>query len=162
MDLPKLLVLTCSCLACPLVGVGRYGWWRSLMECLCVVSLIVVGSFTLFTVGCGCTVNLVLCLLCGWIFHCVVCGSHRKEHRNAFQSGTNTSNYAKHALEHSHPFGPIHETMQILQYQAKGAHLNTVERYFIYKEFSNNNHLNDNSNIAPNKIFDGLLKLQKP
>jgi len=23
--LPKLLVLTCSCLACPLVGVGPYG-----------------------------------------------------------------------------------------------------------------------------------------
>jgi hypothetical protein len=52
--------------------------------------------------------------------------------------------------------------MQILQYQAKRAHLNMVERYFIYKEFSNNNHLNDDSNIAPNKIFDALLKLQKP
>jgi len=85
-----------------------------------------------------------------------------KEHRNAFKSGRNTSNYVKHALEHSHLFGPIQETMQILQYQAKGAHLNTIERYFIYKEFSNNNHLNDNSNIAPNKIFDALLKLQKP
>ena len=48
--------------------------------------------------------------------------------------------------------------MQILQYQSKGAHLNTVEKYFIYKEFSINNHLNDESNIAPNKIFDALLK----
>ena len=47
------------------------------MECPCAVSLIVVGSFTLFTVRCGCTVNLVLCLLCGWIFHCVVCGIAR-------------------------------------------------------------------------------------
>ena len=74
MDLPKLLVLTCSCLAGPLVGVGRYGWRCSLMECPCAVSLIAVGSFTLFTDGCGCTVNLVLCLLCGWIFPCVVCG----------------------------------------------------------------------------------------
>jgi len=50
--------------------------------------------------------------------------------------------------------------MQILQYQGKGAHLNTVERYFIYKEFSINNHSNDESNMAPNKIFDTLLKLQ--
>jgi len=83
-----------------------------------------------------------------------------KEHRTAFKSSGNTSNYAKHALEHSHPFGPIHETMQILQYQGKGAHLNTIERYFIYKEFSINNHLNDESIIAPNKIFDALLKLQ--
>jgi len=82
-----------------------------------------------------------------------------KEYRNAFKSSRNT-NYAKHALEDLHPFGPIHETMQILQYQAKGAHLNTIERYFIYKEFSIKNHLNDESNIAPNKIFDALLKLQ--
>jgi len=29
-----------------------------------------------------------------------------KEYRNAFKSIRNTSNYAKHALEHSHPFGP--------------------------------------------------------
>ena len=76
-DLPKFLVLTCSCLACPLVGVGPYGWRCSLLESPCALSLIVVGSFTLFTVGCGCTVNLVLCLLCGWIFHCVVCGTAR-------------------------------------------------------------------------------------
>jgi hypothetical protein len=59
-----------------------------------------------------------------------------KEHKKAFRSSTNTSNYAKHALEHSHPFGPINETIQILQYQGKGAHLSTIERYFIYKEFS--------------------------
>jgi len=40
-----------------------------------------------------------------------------KEHKNAFKSNRNTSNYAKHALDHQHPFGPIQETMQILQYQ---------------------------------------------
>ena len=52
--------------------------------------------------------------------------------------------------------------MQILQYQGKGAYLNTVEKYFIYKESSMNNHLNNESNIVPNKIFDVLLKLQQP
>jgi len=52
-----------------------------------------------------------------------------KEHRNTFKSSRNNSNFAKHALEHSHPFGPIHETVQILQYQGMGAHLNTIERY---------------------------------
>jgi len=71
-SLPKLLVLTCSCLTGPLVGVGPYVWRCSLMECPCAVSLIAVDSFTLFTVGCGCTVKLVLCLLCGSIFPCVV------------------------------------------------------------------------------------------
>jgi hypothetical protein len=83
-----------------------------------------------------------------------------KEHKNTFRSNSNTSNYAKHVLELPHLFGPIHETMQILQYQGKGAHLNTIERYFIYKEFSKHNHLNDEFNISPNKIFDALLKLR--
>jgi hypothetical protein len=59
--------------------------------------------------------------------------SRFKEHKNAFRSNRNTSNYAKHTLEHSHSFGPIHETIQILQYQGMGTHLNTIERYFIYK-----------------------------
>jgi len=42
-----------------------------------------------------------------------------KEHRNAFKSNRNKSNYAKHALEHLHPFGPIQDIMQVLQYQRK-------------------------------------------
>jgi len=37
-----------------------------------VPCLIVVGSLTLFTVRCGCIVDLVLCSLCGWIFS--LCG----------------------------------------------------------------------------------------
>jgi hypothetical protein len=42
--------------------------------------------------------------------------THRfKEHKNAFRSNSTTANYTKHALEHSHPFGPIQDTMQILQ-----------------------------------------------
>jgi len=48
--------------------------------------------------------------------------------------------------------------MQILQYREKGTHLNTIERFFIYEEFSKNNHLNDEQSISPNKIFDALLK----
>ena len=53
-------------------------WWQcSLLVSPCALSLIVVISFTLFTDGCGCTVNWVLCLLCGWVFHCVVCGIAR-------------------------------------------------------------------------------------
>jgi len=42
--------------------------------------------------------------------------------------------------------------------KVKGTHLNTIERYFIYKEFSKNNHLNDEFNITPNKIFYALVK----
>jgi hypothetical protein len=51
--------------------------------------------------------------------------------------------------------------MQILQYQNKGNHLNTIERFYIYTEFTKNNHLNDKYNISPNKIFDALLNPNK-
>ena len=47
--------------------------------------------------------------------------------------------------------------MQILHYQKKSTHLNTVERYYIHKEFAANNHLNDSQNIFPNPIFDAIL-----
>jgi hypothetical protein len=84
------------------------------------------------------------------------------EYKNVFKTNNHSSNYAKHILEQLHTFGPIHETMQILQYHDKGTHLNTVERYCIYAEFSKNNHLNDEHFISPNKIFDALLKPSQP
>jgi len=83
-----------------------------------------------------------------------------KEHKYAFKTNYHTSNYAKHVAEHSHLFGPIQDTMQILQYQNKGNHLNTNERFYIYSEFTKHNHLNDEHIISPNKIFDALLKPQ--
>jgi hypothetical protein len=52
--------------------------------------------------------------------------------------------------------------MQILQRHNKEAHLNTIERYYIYTEFTKNNHLNDEHNISPNKISDALLRPHQP
>ena len=71
------------------------------------------------------------------------------------------SNFAKHVIEQSHSFGPIEDTMRILRHQHKGNHLNTIEKFYIYAEFTNNNHLNDEHTLAPNRIFDALLKNSK-
>jgi hypothetical protein len=59
-------------------------------------------------------------------------------------------------------FGTIHNTMKVLQNQSKGAHLNTFGRFCIYVKYINNNHLNDDQTIFPNKIFDTLLKPHIP
>ena len=48
--------------------------------------------------------------------------------------------------------------MEILQYQKKGINLNTVERFYIYKEASVNNHLNDEHTVQSSKIFETILK----
>ena len=81
-----------------------------------------------------------------------------KEHKHAFKTNSHSYNYVKHIVEQSHTFGPVHQTMQILQYRDKGTHFNTIERFFIYVEFSKNYRLNDEHSISPNKIFDALLK----
>jgi hypothetical protein len=65
---------------------------------------------------------------------------------------------AQHLVEQAHTFSTIHNTMKVLHYQKKSAHLNTVERYYIHAEFTANNHLNDNQNVFPNPIFDAILK----
>ena len=79
------------------------------------------------------------------------------EHKAAFRTNNQHSNYAKHLSELKHSFGPIQDTMWILQRQNKGAHLNTIERYYIYREFTKNNRLNDEQTISPNKIFEALI-----
>jgi len=64
-------------------------------------------------------------------------------HEHAFRNNNHTSRFA-HLIEHVHSFGTFNNTMQRLHYHKKGAHHNTVERYYIYAEYTANNHLNDN------------------
>jgi len=84
------------------------------------------------------------------------------EHKAAFRTNNQNSNYANYLTEHTYSLGPIQETMQILQRQNKGAHLNTIERYYLYREFTKNNHLNDEHTVSPNKIFEALLAPDQP
>jgi protoheme ferro-lyase len=52
----------------------------------------------------------------------------------------------------------IQNTMQILRLHKKGPHLKTLERFHIYTEYvNNNNHINDNQTVFPNRLFDVLL-----
>jgi len=68
----------------------------------------------------------------------------------------------QHLIEHAHSFGTINNTMQILHYHKKGAHLNTIEQFYIHAEYASNNHLNDSHTVFPNAIFDTLLKTHHP
>ena len=84
------------------------------------------------------------------------------EHINAFKSNSHTSNFVKHLNEQAHSFGSIHNTMQILKRQNKRSPVNTIERFYIYAEYLNNNHLNDDHTIFPSTIFEALLKHHQP
>ena len=78
----------------------------------------------------------------------------------AFRHNRHTSRFA-HLIEHAHSFGTINNIRQVLHYQKKGTHLNTVERFYNHAEYASNNHLNDSHIVFPNAIFDTLLKTHR-
>ena len=69
------------------------------------------------------------------------------EHKQAFRNNSHASKVAQHLVEQAHSFGTIHNTMQVLHYQKKSAHLNRVERYYIHVEFTASNHLNNRTSF---------------
>jgi len=44
-----------------------------------------------------------------------------------------------------------------MQLHKKGTHLNTLEKFYIHKEYSNNNHLNEEYADNNNQIFNTIL-----
>jgi hypothetical protein len=81
------------------------------------------------------------------------------EQRSAFYHNSRSSNFAQHLHDMAHSFGPIHNIMQVLHHQKKGAHLNTIKRFHIHIQHAARNHLNDEHTIFPNRIFDTLINL---
>jgi len=79
------------------------------------------------------------------------------EHKRALQYNHQTSKYALHAATQQHTFGNIQECIRILHTQGKGAHLNTIEKFYIFKEACTHNHLNNDHTIPNSKIFQTIL-----
>jgi hypothetical protein len=47
--------------------------------------------------------------------------------------------------------------MQILHTHNKDAHLNTIEKFYVYKEASTDNHLNDKHTVPNSQIFHTIV-----
>ena len=88
--------------------------------------------------------------------------STRYKEQDTFPQNSSTSSFAKHLIEEAHSFGPVNNIMQIVHCHRKGTHLNTIERFHIHTEFATNNHLNDPQTIFPKRIFDTLIKTNRP
>jgi hypothetical protein len=81
---------------------------------------------------------------------------------NAIKSNKSTSKYVQHILDNRHSYGTIHDTMDILRITKKGQHMNTLERYNIYKNKKMyGNILNDTYAEAENPIFEVIHKYTK-
>ena len=74
-----------------------------------------------------------------------------------YKYNTNKSKFAQHLLDNKHSIGPIEDIMKVLYKTNKGKLMDTMERYYIYKETYTNNQINDTNTAKPNIIFDTLV-----
>jgi hypothetical protein len=72
--------------------------------------------------------------------------------------GGRNSKFSQHLLENVHFFGKINNIMKILQLMKKWLHMDTTEKYYIYKETTKGNHLNDQHRVSSNIFFEVTLK----
>ena len=78
-------------------------------------------------------------------------------HFRDYKYNTNKSKFAQHLLDNKHSIGPIEDIMKVLYKKNKGKLMDTMERYFIYKETYMNNQINDKNTVKPNIIFKTLV-----
>jgi hypothetical protein len=66
-----------------------------------------------------------------------------KEHIQAIRNDNGNSAYSNHILNTGHAYGSITDTMKVIKIEKTGKHLNTLEKYHIYKISKNRLHMND-------------------
>jgi hypothetical protein len=81
-----------------------------------------------------------------------------KEHIHAIRSNNANYKYSNHILNMEHTYGTTTVTMDVIRTGRKGRHLNTLEKYHIYK-ISRNLHMNDAHIETHNPIFQTLHEL---
>ena len=73
-----------------------------------------------------------------------------QDHLIDFKYGNNKLKFTQHLLENKHGFGPMEDTMDIVHITNKGKMMDTLERYYIYKETKSNKPINDKLTVKPN------------
>jgi hypothetical protein len=71
------------------------------------------------------------------------------------------SGYSNHILNTEHAYGVMTDTMDVITTGRKGKHLNTLERYHIYRTSRENLHMNDTYIDTHNPIFEALQEMDK-
>jgi hypothetical protein len=80
-----------------------------------------------------------------------------KEHQRDYKYANNKSKFVQHVIEEGHAFGPMEDIMNVIHIEKKGKMLDTLEKYYIYKETKKGNQINDKLTVQANPIFDTLV-----
>jgi hypothetical protein len=84
-----------------------------------------------------------------------------KEHIHDIRSNNGKSGYSNHILNTGHAYGVMTDTMDVITTGRKGKHLNTLERYNIYRTSRENLHMNDTYIDTHNPIIKALQEMDK-
>jgi hypothetical protein len=66
-----------------------------------------------------------------------------QEHFRDFKYSNGKSRFAAHLLENKHSIGPMDNIMETLHPTGKGRMMDTLERFYIFRENKRNNRIND-------------------
>ena len=80
-----------------------------------------------------------------------------QEHYQDFKYNNNKSKFTMHLIDNHHSTGHIDDIMEILHITYKGRSMDTIDKYYIYKETKNCNQINDKNTVIPNKIYDVVI-----
>ena len=81
-----------------------------------------------------------------------------QEHFRDFKYGNGKSRFVQHLLENGHSIGPMESIVETVHVTSKGRMMDTLERFYIFRETKLNDQINDKSTIKPNIIFDTIVR----
>jgi hypothetical protein len=84
-----------------------------------------------------------------------------KVHVHDIRTNNSNTGYENHILNTGHAYGTITDTMEIMKTERKGRHLNTLERYYIYKASKDKIQMNDTNIDIYNPIFEALHNIKQ-
>jgi hypothetical protein len=76
-----------------------------------------------------------------------------KERVQAIRNNNSNSGYSSHVLNTGHTNGTTTDILDVIRKGRRGRHLNTLEKYHIYKISKTNVYLNDTHSETHNPIF---------
>ena len=80
------------------------------------------------------------------------------EHLRDFKYNNRKSKFAQHLLDSQHSIDEMENIMDVIHITNKGRMMNTIEKYYIYRETKLNNQINDKLTVQPNVIFETLVQ----
>jgi hypothetical protein len=81
-----------------------------------------------------------------------------QEHLLDFKHGNGKYSFAQHLLENGRDIRPIEDIMSTIYITNKGRLMDTLDKYYIFRETKIDNQINDKLAVRPNVIFETIVQ----